>query len=136
MSDLKKLLNSFKTDEELKAYIEAQQHSFIEMSKKMKALEDLNANLTRQIGELTTELQWGKASELDTTNISNSELICLTEIGKLKITTSERPLTLEEAKKLDLYVKVLQIMTSKKSKQDEFKDFDTEKLLKIVQNEE
>ena len=132
--NLKKLLNSFKTADELKAYIEAQQQSFIDISIKMRTLEEENKNLKNKIQKLESDDRKSKNSELESQNISHSELICLTEIEKLRFVTETRPLTLEETKRFEIFQKILgQIGLAKKNNDNPLKDTTNEELLKLIE---
>lgn len=134
MSDKsKKYLNTFKTEEELKAYIEAQQQSFIEVSKKVRGLEDENDNLKKKIDKLQLQQNKDKVSSLEAEEISDSEIICLSQIELLKKRTEERELTYEETKKFEVFTKIYeQIKTAKKNNDEKLKETSTEQLLSLV----
>lgn len=133
MSDIKKLVNSFKTDDELHMFISAQQSSIIEVSKKIKSLEDENEKLKKQI-EIYKLGQVAKDSEaLGLMGDGQSEIICKTQIDLLKSASDERLLTLEESKKLDTYVKILgQISLAKKTKDSGLKDKSDAELFQLI----
>lgn len=134
MSDnLKNLLNSFKTSDELKAYIEAQQLSFIEVSKKVRTLEEENEKLQKKIKKLETEKNKESNIELEAQEVSHSEIICLSQIEALKRITEERTHTLEETKKFEIYQRILgQIVLSKKNKDDKLAKASDDELLRLV----
>lgn len=134
MSDKsKKYLNTFKTEEELKAYIEAQQQSFIEVSKKVKNLEDENEALNKKIEKLQLDQTKSKINDLEAQDVSNSEIICLSQIELLKKRTEERELTYEESKKFEIFTKIYQqIKTAKKSNDEDLKNKSTDELLRVI----
>lgn len=132
--NLKKLLNSFKTPDELKAYIEAQQQAFIDVSKKVRSLEEENQKLQAKINKLQSNEQKSSNDELKSQDIGHSELICLVEIEKLKYLTETRPLTYEESKRFEIYNKILgQISLSKKKGDNPLKDIPDDELLRLIE---
>ncbi len=135
MSDkTKKYLNNFKTEEELQAYVDAQQHSFIEVSKKVKNLEDENENLKKKIEKLKLEQTKSTISSLEASETSHSEIICLSQIELLKKRTEERELTYEESKKFEIYTKIYQqIRTAKKTNNEELEKLSNDELLSVIQ---
>lgn len=79
-------------------------------------LKSLNKKLTEQkeeIAKLKSELNAAKKEPLTSNliqvvqNATVEEMICMQEIQKLKMFSDERELTHEEAKKLEIYVKVI-----------------------------
>lgn len=79
-------------------------------------LKSLNKKLTEQkeeIAKLKSELNAAKREPLTSNliqvvqNATVEEMICMQEIQKLKMFSDERELTHEEAKKLEIYVKVI-----------------------------
>lgn len=125
-------MSYFKTIEEYQAFIEAQKVALVEASKKINKLEEQNQLLTQQVQDLSREIQWEKNSELESSGISHSEMICLVEIEKLKNLTTERALTYDETKRLEIFHKILgQIALAKKNKDgDDLKSKSTDELLK------
>lgn len=122
-----------KTDMELKAYIEAQQQSFIEVSKKVRSLEEENQKLLNKIKTMESQgLQERNLLSIEQ-GISNSEIICLVEIEKLKNTTEIRELTKDESQKFDTYQKILtQINAAKKKGSNPLDNVSSEDLLKLI----
>lgn len=122
--------DSLKTPEEFKAYIEAQKTALVDASKRIKILEDENTALKQQVEQLSTEIAWDEKKDQYDPNISNSEMICLVEIEKLKHATATRPLTKDECQKLDTYHKILvQIQADKKKKTEDFSGKSDEELI-------
>jgi hypothetical protein len=134
MSDnLKNLLNSFKTPDELRAYIEAQQQSLIDVSKKVKKLEKEKEELEKKLKKLESTSKITGNEQLDIEGISNSELICLTEIEKLKRLTEDRELSYQETQKFDILQKVLnQINSNKKNKDSSLAKVSDDELLRLI----
>ncbi len=124
-------IKSFKTEEELKAFIEAQRLSFVAISIKVRNLEEENENLKKKIEKLKLEQVKSSVSDQE---MSNSEIICVSQIELLKKRTEERELTFEETKKFEVLTKIYeQIKSNKKSNDDELKNVSTEDLLTVLQ---
>jgi hypothetical protein len=98
-----------------------------------KQIRDQNKKIVEfkeEINKLKRDLDKAKAAPKSETidvisNVSVEELICMQEIGKLKSFSDERELTHEEAKKLEIYVKVL---NGKKQDEGNKKDTSTSKM--------
>lgn len=129
---VKKILETFKTDVELEAYLQAQQQSLIELSKKMNELQQENDNLRKQSQKFNAELNSERTLYLKDQEYKDSEIICINQIERFRILAEERTLTLEEAKNLDLMVKILDQVRSGDQSGDISKDVPTEDLLKLV----
>lgn len=92
---------------ELQAYAGAQFNQITSLNKKLSKLEEENAHLKKLIDSGVPALkEAGQLIDLGL-QISNEELICVTQIKMLKESALNRELTLEEAKKADIYIKIL-----------------------------
>ncbi len=110
MSDIKiktatDLQVNFQEYIELKAYSDAQGKTLIEMSKKIKKLEDDNKELKKHLMNVTPIIKPDAPKSAFAT--TDEETICRQQIYKLKEISMERELTLEETKRLDIYTKIL-----------------------------
>lgn len=109
MSDKIKTITDLEVDYqqyiELKAYSDAQSKTLVEMSKKIKKLEDENKELKKHLMNVTPLIK----SDSSKPNLSTTdeETICRQQIYKLKEISMDRELTLEETKRLDIYTKIL-----------------------------
>ena len=107
------LAGQFQTVAELKDYCD-QQYKFISILQKENAafkvevdhLKDLLSSTTTLIGEI-------KPVAFE---VSNEQAICEMQIRLLQQTAEQRPLTLEETKKLEIFVKSLYLIKEKNSK--------------------
>ena len=125
-----KMTKELKTLAQYKQFAEAQHSTILDLSKKIQELEKKIKELPSS-GESIT-----KIIHTDL-NISSEELICLTQLSLLKESSEGRELTLEEAKKVDIYSKILnQIKGNKKEPKDIFNNLKDEELLKLVENNE
>lgn len=136
MSDnLKNLLNSFKTPDELRAYIEAQQQSLIDVSKKVKKLEKEKEELEKKLKKLESSENVTASNIQISGQMTNEEAICIVQLSNLRTISDERSLTFEETKKADVLIKLLQSLQSKDKKKNELEEVDTETLLKLIKND-
>jgi len=113
--------------EEFKQVAKAEDDSVLDaLTRKVMLLEKENEELKKRVYDLL------KAPD----ERSNPAIeICEEEIRKLKLCTTERELTYEEAKKLDLYVKNLNLLLGKgASRSEEVKEAGTSELLKELVN--
>lgn len=136
-----KMISEFKSFEDLKKFSSAQHTTIIKMGKKLKELEEENRKLRAEtkIAEAsgTTPTPQNSNPIILNANISDEEIICLTQLSFLKQTSQDRELTLEEAKKVDIYNKILSGL-KEKEKQNPGKPFEgasDEELLRLVKNE-
>lgn len=108
---------------------ESQFAVIVSLQKKVSKLEEENKQLQKLL-EGTTPV-FNTALEI---GISNQRIIAETQLALLKNSAINRELTLEEARKLQIYVDVLEKIT--KDKQDEVHAEVTEaELLQLVNNE-
>lgn len=133
MSNLQKALESLKTTEELKAYIEAQQNSFIEISVKFKLLSDENERNKKQIEKFQSEKNQQRTNELKADGYSDAEIICITQLELLRLISDERHLTYEEVKKTETLTKVYDQIKKIAKNEDEFKGKTEADLLKLIE---
>lgn len=72
------------------------------------------------------------------TSISDEEFIAINELKKLKGKSEQQELTFEDAKRVELYFKVIKAIRAPKEKQDDgqIKEFSTEDLLSEISSKE
>ena len=136
---LDKMLDEVKTLSELRAFSEAQQKTIVKISKKNKELENeivhLKKLLESQTPIIKTEAENQSVGEKFLT--SDQEAICRMELNKLKQVSFERELTLEEAKRVDIYSKILNVLeNSPKTIKVETKNASSQELISLVQSED
>lgn len=103
--DISELSRSFKekaTRQELSLYAESQHRTIQDLMKKNEALSAEVEHLKNLLLSTNKDLQVGSSLKLDPLN---EDFICDLEIKKLKEISLVRVLTLEEAKRFDIYVK-------------------------------
>ena len=101
----KTMIDGFSSLEELKAFSTAQSKTIIELSRKNKEQSDEIVHLKKLL-EGSVPLIKEKKENINLGS-NDQEFLCRTEINKLRDISLDRELTLEEAKKLDIYSKIL-----------------------------
>lgn len=131
------MLNDFKDLSEVKAFAEAQTRTILELNKKLRLKEEEVLNLKKILekstplvelveGEFSSELLLG----------TDEETISKIQLSKLKEYSFVRDLTMEEARKVEIYTKVLNVSKDKPSKIFEMqKQLPSDDLLKLVTDE-
>jgi len=126
MSNISKTIQQYKTLEELQQFAESQNAVILQLSNKLKKLEEEKASNGTII----------KNQDIIEISTTDSEYICQVEIAKLKKMTSDRELTLEESRRFDTYYKILNNINSKeKPNEKDVKELPTENLLQIVKSD-
>ena len=121
----------------LREFSECQHETILQLSKKIDKLEKQKRDLEVVVKEnnpnaiLSAETTSSPAIALTTGE--HEENICRMELKKLNDISIERILTLEEAKKTEIYTKLLlQIDSRKKPATRDVTEVNTEELLKLV----
>ena len=131
MSKIESLFGQFNSNEERNRFMESQLTVITNLTKtveeqksKIKHLEDLLKDATRPLPSKEEQI------------ISNEELIAKEQVAMLRVTSSERDLTLEEVRKLDTYVKILLALKETKKNQvsPAVAGMDAKALLKLVED--
>ena len=102
MSD--KMINQFKEFDDLKAFANAQQKTLIELTKKNKAYEDENKHLKKLLEgavPVINDRPTVDFSANDEESIAREQLFLLKQISK------DKELSMEEARKVEIYSKIL-----------------------------
>ncbi len=114
MADITEIYKQFKTTAELQQYCNSQYKTILELTKKLQLLEDENKHL-KQLFDGSTVI----VNKVDKyKEYSNEEAVCMEQIDRLKEVSTARELSYEEAKKLDIYTKLLLNIQSKKSQEE------------------
>ena len=100
MLKIDNLLSQFSDMSELRQFAEAQHNQIIALTQRIHELEEEKSNGSSLV--LAPE-----ASRLDKIEESDEEVICRIEIRKLRTSSMQRELTLDECRKLDTYAKIL-----------------------------
>lgn len=123
ISNFDKMAAQFKDFAELQAFAEAQFKTIVAQNK--------------QITELKAQVQSPAAQiiQFPSMGLSPEEEICIEQLHILRASSKNRELTLEEAKKTEIYTKMLlQIRGNSKDVDTKFKNLSAEDLLKLTQD--
>lgn len=106
------LINQFKTEDEMRAFIGSQFKQILQLNKQIKELESQVTELKEK--NKTSSLQLVKENIPLTTidfSVSNNDAktISQVQLARLKEVSLERELTLEEAKKVSIYNEIIKI---------------------------
>ena len=129
INDMEKSFN------ELQEYSDTQFRTILELKKQIEGLKEDNKLLKAQLEGNLPQLGIN-LPEITSLGIPNEQLICEAQITLLKERAISRELTLEEAKKFQIYTTVLDNI---RKKQEDVKDLTVQKLsddelLKLVVN--
>lgn len=107
------LMKDFKEVSEWAAFAESQQKLIIELNQKNNQLNEKIAHLEQLLGSTVPALVTDKPSEDGISITAAAETICRMEIAKLLDISTRMALTMEEAKRFEIYSKQLQSLQSK-----------------------
>lgn len=128
-----KMAAQFTSLEELQAYCDAQYKTILTLNNKLQSSEKELEDLRNEIAKLKQEqlLNNAKQSSSNQFATSDEETACVIQIAMLKEHALSRELTMDETKKLDTFVRVLQSIRSKevKPKGQELSDLPAEDLM-------
>jgi hypothetical protein len=128
-----KMAAQFNSLEELQAYCDAQYKTILTLNAKLQLSEKELEDLRDQIAVLKHEqlLNNAKQSSSNQFATSDEETACVIQIAMLKEHSLVRELTMDETKKLDTFVRVLQSIRNKQpaKKEASLEDLPTEDLM-------
>lgn len=113
MKTVDEMANEFKTINELKQYAQSQFVLINSLNKKINELETENKHLNDLLQNSAPVLQEVQGKLELYKDVSDEMATCLLQIKILKDRALSSELTLEEAKKLDIYTKLLISLTSR-----------------------
>jgi len=117
---------------ELQAYSSAQQRTILELNKKVNSIEQENIKLKKSIASVDLESRREEDKQINV-NITDEQAICEMQLTILRDRSLEGELTLEEAKKVELFAKLLlQLRNPQKKEEDKVKHMNSDELLKFV----
>lgn len=102
IDNIKSILDKLENDSEKDAYIAAQYETINKLNKKLVNSEEKIRHLETLLSKTTPILSINSSKQRE-----DEENICRLEISKLRDVSVMRPLTLEEARKLETYHKIL-----------------------------
>jgi hypothetical protein len=128
------LFGSFKSEEEKMAFMEAQLATITSLNRQLEQEKLKIKQLEALLKEKAAPVLIGE--EKDKEPVPYEEQICKEQLKVLNETSYSRELTAEEARKVEIYSKILVLSKNKDvKKSDAFDKMDTKDLLKLVQNE-
>ena len=130
--NIKDVSDQFSELVELQAYSNAQTKTIIDLTKKLKAAEDEVKHLKLLLDKSVPMLQ----PEGLKNSATDEETIARQQLYYLKLKSEKDELTLEEAKRVEIYTRMLtQINNSPKSLDAKAKNLKTEDLLALASSE-
>lgn len=132
MSNIEDMFKNFKTDVEKNQFVAAQMKTILDLTKKNKQLSDEVADLKKHVVAVVPIISSESSLDLE----SDDKEIAKIEINKLKSKSlAADPLTLEEAKRLEIYSKILNNNNKKDDKKErEVKEIDVDALIAIAES--
>lgn len=137
MDKMDKMLEQFKDFASLQKYAEAQYKTILSLSKKVKTLEEENVELKDLLEKSTPLLDEEKknfvAYQVEAS--SDEEMIAKVQLARIKEISMDRELTLEEAKRVEIFTKILTNKGSNSSISVQTKQMGSDDLLKLLEND-
>jgi hypothetical protein len=128
-----KIMQEMTNTAELQSYADAQYQTIVSLNKQINELKAKNSSLETTLKSIPASDS--KIIQFPQYSITAEEEICLKQLENLRVASSGRDLTLEEARKLEIYAKILVSIRSKeKDVTGEYKKLSTEELLKLSQD--
>lgn len=132
-----KMLEQFKDMASLQKYADAQYKTILSLTKKVKLLEQENMNL-KDILEKSTPLLDEEKKTFNLPEVeasSDEEMIAKVQLARLNEISLDRELTLEEAKRVEIFTKILTTKGANKSITVQMQKMNNDDLLKMLENE-
>ncbi len=137
MDSIDKMLEQIKDFASLQKYAEAQYKTILSLSRKVKVLEEQNVELKDLLEKSTPVLNEEKknfvAYQVEAS--SDEEMIAKVQLARMKEISMDRELTLEEAKRVEIFTKILNTKGSSSPIMLQTQKMDSEDLLKMLDNE-
>jgi hypothetical protein len=137
MNSIDKMLEQFKDVASLQKYAEAQYKTILSLSKRVKSLEEENVELKDLLEKSTPLLQEEKQNFIayQVEASSDEEMIAKVQLARIKEISMERELTLEEAKRVEIFTKILANKGSNTSIAIQTQKMNSDDLLKMLDND-
>jgi len=139
MDQLDKMLEQFKDIGSLQKFAEAQQKTIQALTRKLKITEEENLELKDRLDSLPIASVSAASPQIlqleDLTYGSDEEVISKIQLARLKEVSMERELTLEEAKRVEIFSKIIATKEKNKTFDVSAKRMDSSDLLKMLENE-
>lgn len=136
---LEKMLDEAKDFAELRVFSEAQQKTIIKLTKKNKELEEEVTHLKKLLESTTPVIATNDVPVISTDKFltTDQEAICRMQLNRLKEVSYERELTLEEAKRVEIFSKIINVLeNSPKTIKVETKNIDSKDLMSLIEHNE
>lgn len=137
MDQIDKMLEQFKDVASLQKYAEAQYKTILSLSKKVKVLEEQNVEL-KDLLEKSTPLVEEEKKNFTVYNVeasSDEEMIAKVQLARIKEISMDRELTLEEAKRVEIFTKILSAKGNSSSNTLNIAKLNNDDLLKLIEND-
>lgn len=131
-----KMLDQYKSEAELRAYAEASYKTLLQVQKKNTELQGEVDHLKKLVAGAVPLIEGNNNSPLNVG--SDEEEIAKIELRKLKVNSmGTDPLTLEEAKRVEIYSKILNSrVKGKENTEREVQELNSDALLAIAETPE
>lgn len=139
--DIKQLTEQFKTYEELQLFCASQFKQILTLSKKIKELEDKNSELSKKDKENSKLTVISNNTEVASTSTNlivkdDAKTIAQVQLRMLKEMSFDRELTLDEAKRVEIFNKIANAQEEKpKTIKADAKTLGTDDLLSLIEND-
>lgn len=108
-----KMAERYQDIDSLRAYCNAQFNTIIKLNKRLEQLERENQELKEKM------IDGGPTINVPCPNgVTDEEAICIMELNRLRIMSMKTPLTLEECRKVETYVKTLATIRNQPKKME------------------
>ncbi len=137
MDSMDKMLEQIKDFASLQKYAEAQYKTILSLSRKVKVLEEENVELKDLLEKSTPVLNEEKKNFIayQVEASSDEEMIAKVQLARMKEISMDRELTLEEAKRVEIFTKILNTKGSSSSISVQTQKMDNNDLLKMLDND-
>lgn len=137
MDSIDKMLEQIKDFASLQKYAEAQYKTILSLSRKVKVLEEENVELKDLLEKSTPVLNEEKKNFIayQVEASSDEEMIAKVQLARMREISMDRELTLEEAKRVEIFTKILNTKGSSSPIMLQTQKMDSEDLLKMLDNE-
>jgi hypothetical protein len=137
MDPMDKMLEQFKDMSSLQKYAEAQYKTILSLSRRVKVLEEENVELKDLLEKSTPLLNEEKKNfvSYQVEASSDEEMIAKVQLARMKEISMDRELTLEEAKRVEIFTKILANKGSNSSIAIQTQKMNSDDLLKMLDND-
>jgi hypothetical protein len=137
MDSIDKMLEQIKDFASLQKYAEAQYKTILSLSRRVKVLEEENVELKDLLEKSTPVLNEEKKNFIayQVEASSDEEMIAKVQLARMREISMDRELTLEEAKRVEIFTKILNTKGSSSPIMLQTQKMDSEDLLKMLDNE-